>query len=247
MTDTRPILLQGAMEVEINYFKETIKDLEEIEIYGYEFFKGKFEGYPIIVSKTKVGLIEASISTFIGVTNFNPIVVINQGTAGACNESLHTGDIVIGDKCININSYITKTREEKQGSMPLDWELLTFKEGKDELIEYTSNKNLNNIVQNCKEKYTSGKIVLGTIGSGDVWDRETDRIIWLNKNYNVLCEEMETISVYTICDKLNIPVIGIRIISDNEILQESFDSSVTLKLQKFILDICKELIKEVKE
>lgn len=247
MNNKRPILLQGAMEVEINYFKQTITDLEEIKIHGYEFFKGNFEGYPIIISKTKVGLIEASLSTFIGITNFNPIFIINQGTAGACGKNLHIGDIIIGEKCVNINSFVTKNKEEKQGVSPLEWDLLTFKEGKDELIEYIASKKLSNIVQKCKEKYTTGKIVLGTIGSGDIWDKEVDRIEWFNKKYNVLCEEMEAISVYTVCDKLNIPVIGIRVISNNEILKESFDSSVTLELQKFILDICKELVKEVKE
>lgn len=243
----RPILLQGAMEVEINYFKEIITDLEKFTIYGYEFFKGNFEEYPIIISKTKVGLIEASIATFIGITNFNPILLINQGTAGACNKTMHVGDIVIGDKCININSFITNAREEKQGLAPLEWKLLTFKEGKDEFIKYSSDENLNNIVKMCKEKYIDGKIITGTIGSGDVWDKEVDRIKWLNEKYNVLCEEMETISVYTVCEKLGIPVIGIRVISDNEILKESFNSNVTLKLQKFIMEICKELIKEVKE
>lgn len=247
MDNKRPILLQGAMEVEISNFKEVITDLEEITIYGYEFFKGNFEGYPIIVSKTKVGLIEASIATFIGITNFNPILVINQGTAGACNKTMHIGDIVIGDKCININSFITNAREEKQGSRSLDWELLTFKDGKDELIELNANEKLCNIAIKCSNSYNVGKIVTGTIGSGDVWDKEVDRIKWFNEKYNVLCEEMETISVYTVCKKLDISVIGIRVISDNEILKESFDSSVTLKLQKFIMEICKELIKEVKE
>ena len=160
---------------------------------------------------------------------------------------MHVGDIVIGDKCININSFITNAREEKQGLAPLEWKLLTFKEGKDEFIKYSSDENLNNIVKMCKEKYIDGKIITGTIGSGDVWDKEVDRIKWLNEKYNVLCEEMETISVYTVCEKLGIPVIGIRVISDNEILKESFNSNVTLKLQKFIMEICKELIKEVKE
>lgn len=243
MKQGRPILLQGAMEVEIDYFKEVITDLEKIEIYGYEFYKGNLEEYPIIISKTKVGLIEASIATFIAITNFNPIAVINQGTAGACSKSLHIGDIVIGDKCININSFITKNREEKKGISPLEWELLTFKEGKDELIEYTSDNKLNNIVQKCKEKYTCGKIVSGTIGSGDVWDREVDRIIWFNEKYNVSCEEMETISVYTVCNKLNIPVIGIRVISNNEITNEKYDKNIAVEAQKYVIEIVKELMR----
>lgn len=247
MDKKRPILLQGAMEVEIDYLKKVITNLEKIELYGYEFFKGDFEGYPVVISKTKVGLIEASLATFIAITNFKPIAVINQGTAGACNKNLHTGDIVVGKKCININSFNTKVKEEKQGIMPLDWELLTFKEGKDELIEYIPNQGLYDIVFKCKEKYKNGQVVSGKIGSGDAWDREIDRLMWFNDKYNVACEDMETISAYSVCNKLNIPVIGIRVISNNEILHEEFNSSLALELQKFIMNICKEIIKEVKE
>ena len=39
-----------------------------------------------------------------GITNFNPDMVINQGIAGAHRKDLHVGDIVIGEKCCNINS-----------------------------------------------------------------------------------------------------------------------------------------------
>lgn len=243
MEPKRPILLQGAMEVEINYFKEIITDLEKIEIYGYEFFKGNIEGYPIIISKTKVGLIEASIATFIGITNFNPTTVINQGTAGACNRTLHIGDIVIGDKCININSYITKPRKEKQGSVSLDWELLTFKDGKDELLELNADEELRNIAIKCSNSYNIGKVICGTIGSGDVWDNEIDRIKWFNEKYMVLCEDMETISTYSICNKLNIPMVGIRVISDNEITNEKYDKNIALEAQKYVIEMVKELIR----
>lgn len=104
------------------------------------------------------------------------------------------------------------------------------------------NKELINIIDKYKNNYKAGKIVLGTIWSGDIWDNEVDRLKWLNKKYGVLCEEMETVSVYTICNKLNVPVIGIRIISNNEILQEKFDPSIIIELQKFVIQICEEII-----
>ena len=245
MDKKRPILLQGAMEVEINYFKEVITDIEEVTIYGYEFLKGNFEGYPIIISKTKVGLIEASIATFIGITNFNPILVINQGTAGACTKNLHIGDIVIGDKCININSYITKPRKEKQGSIPLEGELLTFKDGKDELLELNADEELRNIAIKRSNSYNVGKVICGTIGSGDVWDNEIDRIKWFNEKYMILCEDMETISTYSICNKLNIPTVGIRVISDNEITNEKYDKNIAIEAQKYVIEIVKELVRSI--
>lgn len=81
----------------------------------------------------------------------------------------------------------------------------------------------------------------GIIGSGDVWDNEIDRIKWFNERYDVLCEDMETISTYTVCKKLDVPVIGIRIISDNEITKEKYDKNIAIELQKYVLEIVNKL------
>lgn len=244
MEQKRPILLQGAMEVEVVYFKEIIQDLEKIDLYGYEFYKGNFNGYPIVISKTKIGILEAGISTFIAITNFNPICIINQGTAGANSEKLNNFDIVIGSNCININSYITKKREENEGCSVLEWELLTFKDGKDELIKYEADVDLLNISTSCKDKYELGKVVVGTIGSGDVWDNEIDRIKWFNEKYGVLCEDMETVSVYNVCNKMNIPAISIRVISDNEITKEGYNKNTGIESQRYSMEIVNEIIKK---
>ena len=45
---------------------------------------------------------------------------------------------------------------------------------------------------------------------------------------------MESIGCYCVCEKFNIPCIGIRIISNNEILQEKIDKSVSINLQKLL-------------
>ena len=89
-------------------------------------------------------------------------------------------------------------------------------------------------------------MIFGTIGSGDCWNREIDRIEFLYKEYKVLCEDMETISVYKIAKKYNVPVIGIRVISDNEMLEEEYERSIAKKSQKFSMNLCKMLIREGK-
>lgn len=237
------ILIQGAMQIEIEYLLNKMEDLEKTIIQGYEFYKGKIDNTLVVVSKTNVGLIENAIATYIGITNFKPIAVINQGTAGACSKNIHNYDIVVGEKCININSYITKHKDEGQGSFALDWELLTFKDGKDELIELKANENLLSTVLKCSKSYKKGKVKSGIIGSGDVWDNEIDRIKWFNEKYDVLCEDMETISTYSVCNKLNTPVIGIRIISDNELTGEKYNKNIAIEVQKYVVEIIKTLTK----
>ena len=80
---------------------------------------------------------------------------------------------------------------------------------------------------------------IGRIGSGDVWNAEKDRLLWLSKNYEVLCEDMETVAVYQLAEKFNIPAIGIRIISDNALLEEPYDKTLGKKLGNLIVSILK--------
>ena len=84
-----------------------------------------------------------------------------------------------------------------------------------------------------KEKHKS-KVYTGTIGSGDVFNREIDRIDWISSNFGNICEDMESIGVYSVCNKLNIPCIGIRIISNNEITGEELDENSSNKLARVV-------------
>lgn len=62
-----------------------------------------------------------------------------------------------------------------------------------------------------------GKLLRGKLGSGDLFSRETDRIDLLHTQFGELCEDMESAAVYKVCQTFHVPVIGIRIISNNEI------------------------------
>ena len=83
--------------------------------------------------------------------------------------------------------------------------------------------------------------IFGVIGSGDIWNREADKILMLNREYGVLCEAMEGIAVYTVANNFKIPVIEIRVISNNEILNEKYDL-----IQKFTYDLIQKIIGENK-
>ncbi len=72
-------------------------------------------------------------------------------------------------------------------------------------------------------------------------------MIYLNKIHDVICVEMEGISIYTIANNYNIPVVGLRIISDNEILNEPYDRNLGEECQQFVFDAVKELIEKIEE
>lgn len=224
------ILIQGALDIEINYFLSKLQNTKHINISGYEFYTGCINNVNLIISKTNVGIINSTTATTIGIINFNPDIIINQGIAGAYREDLHIGDIIIGEKCCNINSYKMPVKSRGEGSNPFEWEL--NKRAKD--IKF-ANPKLVNILEKSLKTDKSHKVYKGILGSGDVFNREFDRIQWIHNIFNNDCEDMESISCYSVCEKFNIPCIGIRIISNNELLQKEINKDISVKLQKLLL------------
>lgn len=229
------ILIQGAMDIEIEYLINQLEEKEKFVIAGYEFYKSYINNKTIILSKTLIGTINSTIATTIGILNFSPNIVINQGIAGAHREDIHIGDIIIGENCYNINSYSMPSKEKSKGSNPFEWK-------PDERAKkvYIANRDLLKYMQEHISLACNNTVFTGTLGSGDVFNREIDRITWIHNNFNNLCEDMESIGVYTVCDVYNIPCIGIRIISNNEITNETLDEKQAIELQKILMDIIKK-------
>lgn len=235
-SDSKIILIQGAMDIEVQYIIDLLKDKKLIQIAEYEFYEGTINNIKIVVSKTLVGTINATIATSIGIEKFNPDIVINQGIAGAHKEDLHIGDIVIGEKCCNINSFKMPIKSKGEGSNPFEWEL--NKRAKD--IQQ-ANLKLVDLVEKSLISNTKNKIYRGILGSGDVFNREYDRISWINDTFNNLSEDMESIGTYSVCNKFKVPCIGIRIISNNELLLENLDKEQAIELQRILINTLNQL------
>lgn len=234
--EKKTILIQGALDIELEYILNSLNNKRYVNISEYEFCEGTIDNIRIVVSKTLVGTINATTATCIGIINFNPNIVINQGIAGSHTETLHIGNIVIGEKCCNINSYNMPLKNKGEGSNPFEWEL--NKRAKD--IQY-ANLQLVDILEKSLISNNKKHVYRGILGSGDLFSREYDRIVWINNIFNNLCEDMESIGVYSVCNKFNIPCVGIRIISNNELLQEKLDKKQAIELQKILISVLKDI------
>lgn len=229
-----PIIVQGAMSMEVEELLKSIEIEKEENLYGFKFWIGNINNYPIIISETQIGMINASMATFIAIQNFNPALIINQGIAGSHVSNIHRNDIVIGEKSVNINSFITGVKNKKEGANTFEWQFdnRSFEvKCNQKLLEIS--KHLNN------DNYN---LFYGILGSGDIFNREVDRIEWIHNQKNTLCEDNESIAVYTICDKFKMPCIGFRTISNNEVTQKESDGSTSTR--KKLAKDCNEIISE---
>lgn len=244
----RPIVIQGAMDVETQFLIEQLKDVEEINYGGWKFFKGSIDNYPIVIAKTEIGITNAAASTLLAIEKFNPSAIINQGTAGGHDPELHRFDIVVGQKSVNFGNVRTEHGDSGQGMQPENWIPMTLSiningESK-EFENFEGDSKLIKTAMNVTDTYKNGKVVEGVIGSADQWNRELDRIKWINETYQTSVEEMETASAAQVAEAYNIPFLGIRILSNSEIHNEEFDPAAGIYCQEYVLNVVKDLIKQ---
>lgn len=237
----KPIIIQGALYSEINYLIDAIKP-KKVEYNNFIFYEGSYNNYPVIISKTKIGEITSSIATSLAIIKYNPLFIINQGTAGACNKNINKEDIVIAEDFYYLSHF--SMEKDKETNILNPWKNDGYLSLDNEFISYKTNKDLLNKIKNLKS-INNYNVIYGKIGSGDIWTKNNKDIISNNKNYNVLCESMEVAGAYIASNSMNTPVIAIRVISNNELLNQNYDELSSLKSQKLCLEIIDEITKNI--
>lgn len=246
--EKRPILIIGALNSELNYLIEKLENRKQEVNCVYKFYKGEVNKYPVVIAKSEVGLVNASACLTIAIEKYDPILILNPGTAGGIIETRHKKDIILGEECFNILSSKTPYKEYGEGSDSTEWDLMTFSDGgTDEKKMYYGDKRLIKIIENLKENYKHGKLYKGVVGSADVWNREKDKLKYLSEKHNVSCEDMELIAIYTIANNYKIPALGIKIMSDNELIGEDYEPLVATYCQEFSYEALKEVIKNISD
>lgn len=227
------IIIQGAMDCELDVLTEYFVPTKTKTVAGYSFFISTYKGHDIILSKTEVGLINASVATTIGITEFNPALVINQGCAGGHVPEIENGEIVIGERSVYINNFYTNTKGAGEGSDSLDW----YPSKRSYVVPSTPK-----FVRVADEIEFDGKKRVGVLGSGDVFSKEVDRINYMHGLFDELCEDMESVAALKVCEAFGVDRLALRIISNNEITLEAFDYGVCKTLQMFVIRLVDKII-----
>lgn len=229
----KKVLIQGAMLSEISYYLEQncFENVQEVNIHGFSFYQATTDDMMIWIQLTKMGMIHATMATMTALYEFMPDLVINQGTAGAQVRELTRGDVIIGEQAVDVHSLQMPARDFGEGMAPSDWQGMH--------TEYISaDENLVRIFQKeIPRRIDSHAVMTGILGTGDLFSKEKDRIIWLHDKFNHLSEDMESYAVYKVCREFGVPCISIRVISNNELNGEEFDSITALELQRCIWDV----------
>lgn len=246
-TPVRPLIVQGAMQIEIEKLTTSLEQAAIERVGDWTFWRGTVGGYPVIVSKTLKGMSNAAAATTIAVQKYQPVAIINQGTAGGHDPDLHLYDIVIGSRSVNLGAFKSPSKGAGAGSHPLEWKPLnlTAADGSAAtdrntgLASFDADPALMGTARGLKSAYKRGRVVEGVIGSSDMWNDEVDRILALRQAYGTAVEEMETASAAQVARQMGVPFLGVRIVSDNATNGTPWDPKTSEACEDFVIQIIK--------
>ncbi|MGM0508903.1 MAG: 5'-methylthioadenosine/adenosylhomocysteine nucleosidase [Fusobacteriota bacterium] len=193
----------GAMQEEILDLKNKMKDIEEVNIANGLYWKGKLNGYPVVLTKSGIGKVNAAMSTTILITNFNIDKLIFTGVAGAINPKLEIEDFVISRDLIQHDVDATAFGA-KLGEIPR-MKTSTFKASPN-LVEMTK--------EILDTNFSDRTNFIGRILSGDQFIASQEKLEALFKILKGDCVEMEGAACAQVCYLYNVEFVVVRIISD---------------------------------
>jgi len=118
----------GAMEEEIKILREKLSEPLSWERAGALFISGSLGRHEVIVVRSGIGKVLASVTTSLLIQQYGVNMVINTGSAGGIGQGLQVGDIVISDKVAYFDADATGFgyKPGQIPGMPLYYEASTY-------------------------------------------------------------------------------------------------------------------------
>lgn len=247
----RPILIEGAMNTETEVLIRALKNPVAYRELNYLFVAGTYKDYPVVIARTAIGMANSAAATALAIKKFNPIAVINQGTAGGHDSALKIGDIIIGERIFCYDAYrsaysvagagIDLTKQENIGTYAYDAAKKDFRA----YTEYRADPTLFNIAFAVANSHGEFNVVSGVIGTGNGWLECVDYVNFLHEKYGSSCEEMETNAAAQVCQNAGVPFIGIRVLSDNVTNSRDYVAESAKVAQEFVLLVAEDYINKI--
>jgi adenosylhomocysteine nucleosidase len=191
----------GAMDEEVELLKSKLSNCLERTIAECEFYTGTIEGKEIVLLKSGIGKVNAAIGTTLLIQLFQPTAIINTGSAGGLDSSLHVGDLAISTE-VRYNDVDATVFGYEFGQVP---QMPAFYQPNDMLIDIA--------IEAAKTVGIPSK--KGLILSGDSFMSDAVLVEQLKRRFNYpLCSEMEAGAIAQVCHRFGVPFVIIRSLSD---------------------------------
>ena len=192
----------GAMSIEVQALKNSMKDLVTTKQTGMEFYEGTLDGLSCVVVECGVGKVNAALCAQILCDRYQVTHIVNTGVAGSLSNDLDIGDLVISQD-VMYHDFNCMPVGYPIGQVPGI-----------SVLRFPADGLLQKLAQEAVAEVYPGHSLSGTVASGDqfVCDPQVkQRII---ENTGALCTEMEGAAIAHAAWRNEVPFVVIRAISD---------------------------------
>ncbi len=190
-----------AMEEEIQFLIHNSPNIEMTIIGGLEFYEKHHAGQRLILVRSGIGKVNASMAATLLITHFTPDYIINTGAAGGLLPTMEIGDIVVSTTTFHHD---------------FDLQPIGFARG--EIpgipIHFHSDSKLSEIIESvlAEDQLNSHR---GVVGSGEFFVHCQNYVKELKESFpTVVAVEMEAAAIAQVCYAFKVPFVVIRAISD---------------------------------
>ena len=192
----------GAMDIEVNRFKELMTDKETEILGGTEFVSGRLWGKETVVAVSGVGKVNAAICTQTMILRYSPEFIINSGVAGGLEKSLNICDMVVANAVI----------QHDMDTSPLG-DPVGFISGLN-LVEIPCSDEISLKLATASSE-AGIRTLTGKRVSGDQFINSAEKKEYLIKTFGAYACEMEAAAIGHVAYKNKTPFCILRSISDN--------------------------------
>jgi len=207
------------IEREVGPIEARLEGSREVLVRGYVFRVGTLGGRQVVVGRSGTGKVNAAIAATVLIGHFNPSVLFFSGTAGAIDQTLRPGDVVIGTGVVQHDSgQLTANGISRRG-------LRNAVTGELDPLIVPAPESLLAATRRAVEGLTlapiesaDGKrvprIVEGVIVTGDVFMSDAARRDEIRGSLNGSAVEMEGAAMVQACRQFSVPCLVVRSITD---------------------------------
>jgi adenosylhomocysteine nucleosidase len=199
----------GAMEDELSLLKQAMENVRNETVGEFEFLLGDLSKKPIALLRCGIGKVNAAVGCAILINRYDPVLVINTGSAGGIDSTLSYGDVIISSGLLYHDADVTAFNYEP-GQLPGQPAVFTVP---DYLI-----RRAEQAVDELKTEQILPSALnhrRGIIGCGDIFMHDPEQIAGLRKLFpDMKAIDMESTAIAHTCALFKIPALIIRALSD---------------------------------
>lgn len=193
----------GAMQMEIDNLKESMRDITTVSCSGVNYICGKVADVDVVAAVCGVGKVFAAICTEAMILKFHVDMIINIGVAGSLTKDLGVLDVAVADRVVQ-HDMNTSAIGDPVGLLS----------GINEIF-LPGDEGMRKLLCSCL-KDEGIHYISGPIATGDLFVETQKQRALIRERFQAIAAEMEGGSIGQVCYVNQVPFAILRSISDAE-------------------------------